>query len=108
MKCPVAALVACLLLTAACDATSSPPPAASPAESAPIAASYTPSSPLSAPPACIIAGGMCVGPAAMAANPSAPCAAGMHRVDRIAADDPQPPCLGIPTGEEACCMPDRR
>ncbi|MFT3698747.1 MAG: hypothetical protein QM831_36710 [Kofleriaceae bacterium] len=59
-------------------------------------------------PRCIQAGGMCVGPAAIQANPSAPCAAGYHRVDDVTlpTDRPghAPACLGIPMGEEACCI----
>lgn len=55
-------------------------------------------------PRCIQAGGVCVGPAAIAANPRAPCAAGMHRVDDVAIPGNSPACLGIPLGEEACCI----
>ncbi len=58
-------------------------------------------------PRCLAAGGRCVGPAAIEANPSAPCAAGSHRVDDVPVPGGEPACLGIPTGEEACCMPDR-
>jgi hypothetical protein len=58
-------------------------------------------------PRCLAAGGRCVGPAAIQANPSAPCAAGSHRVDDVPVPGHEPACLGIPTGEEACCMPDR-
>jgi hypothetical protein len=76
-------------------------------EPAPVA---DPPPPAPAGPRCIRAGGTCVGPAAIAANPAAPCAPGMHRVDdvTIAGDavGHAPACFGIPLGEEACCMPD--
>ncbi|MEJ7734641.1 MAG: hypothetical protein WKG00_36285 [Polyangiaceae bacterium] len=60
-------------------------------------------------PACVRAGGRCAGKAAVEANPSAPCGDGWHRVDAVSTeprDANAPPCLGIPFGEEACCMPD--
>jgi hypothetical protein len=72
----------------------------------------SPTSPAPSPPAtprCLRAGGICVGPAAIAASPNAPCPAGRHRVDDVAIVDPGPPkpaCFGIPLGEEACCVPD--
>ncbi len=58
---------------------------------------------------CQAAGGVCVGKGAIAANPGAPCPAGMHRVDHVPLLDggapTGPACLGIPFGEEACCLP---
>jgi hypothetical protein len=73
--------------------------------------------PCQAPPApspiprCIRAGGTCVGPAAIQASPASPCPPGMRRVDDVtlpgAAPETTPACLGIPFGEEACCMPAR-
>jgi hypothetical protein len=61
-------------------------------------------------PRCVRAGGTCVGPAAIRARPSAPCAPGMHRVDDVVlpgepAQHP-PACYGIRLGEEACCVRD--
>ncbi len=58
---------------------------------------------------CERAGGKCVGPAAIAVNPTAPCPTGMRRVDDVTlvGESPEstPACLGIPFGEEACCIP---
>jgi hypothetical protein len=84
-----------LVLIAACHRAPAPPP--------------TPGSGSAfTGPRCVLAGGTCVGPAAIQANPSAPCAPGLHRVDDVPAPAGRDPaCLGIPTGEEACCMPDR-
>jgi len=83
-----------LFVLAACHASSPPPP--------PVAETPKPIE----GPRCIAAGGRCVGPAAIAAHPSAPCPAGMHRVDDVLPRGPMPACYGIPHGEEACCMPD--
>src|ERR1700722_8905765 len=97
-----------IVALAACDgprpaATASPArPLA--AESPSFAAASPPPTPISAP-RCERAGGKCVGPAAIGANPTAPCAPGMHRVDDVAVDDATgehtPACFGIPLGEEA-------
>jgi hypothetical protein len=61
-------------------------------------------------PRCVRAGGVCVGPAAIHARPTAPCAPGMRRVDDVAlpGEPPQhpPACYGIRLGEEACCVRD--
>lgn len=59
----------------------------------------------SSAPRCVVAGGRCVGPAAIRANPTAPCPPGFDRVDRVEAPGDTPPCLGMRLGEEACCMP---
>jgi len=75
-----------------------------PAPSRPVAADAAATVEVDSRPRCIQAGGVCVGPAAIAANPQAPCAAGMHRVDDVAIPGNSPACLGIPLGEEACCV----
>lgn len=59
-------------------------------------------------PRCVRAGGTCVGMAAVRANPKAPCPPGMHKVTDVSVapgEEAAPLCLGIHTGEEACCMP---
>lgn len=103
----VAGLAFALAVVGACRAET---PAARDGTSSAPSASSTPSSP-SAPrrPRCERAGGKCVGPAAIAAHPTAPCPPGMKRVDDVSIPgepaDRNPACLGIPLGEEACCLP---
>jgi len=96
MKATIAGLGFALVvaLAAACSADSLQHRASSP--------SPTPAT----SPRCVAAGGTCVGPAAIQANPGAPCPQGLHRVDDVAIAGTEPACLGIPLGEEACCMPD--
>jgi hypothetical protein len=90
---------------------STPPPQPAPVEVVPHVAPVADAAaipPEDSRPRCVKAGGTCVGPAAIAAHPSAPCADGMHRVDDVVIPGEgsahSPACFGIPMGEEACCM----
>ncbi|MBP9086377.1 MAG: hypothetical protein KBG15_09695 [Kofleriaceae bacterium] len=106
------------LVLAGCGHGASSPPSSSPPSPQPSDAALRPVGVLPqavapealASPRCVRAGGRCVGPSAIAANPVAPCAAGMHRVDDVKIPggpvETRPACWGIPLGEEACCMPD--